>query len=201
MFYNNRQSWITSCVIQTLDHRLQALNWRGGNRKVWCLKSEVQCLNCKRSPEPIFNHLKWGLILEATSPFHPHHCRHYRLPFYPDFYQRPLYSFEKHGSLLGNSRINRILSCHSISGPSLQMADSFERYPPLRTFQDLCILSFIPHGLTFQIRRTLLSLPLKQNQWNEYHRGNGLFDCLEGLRFLHLSNDISICFDWVPKLF
>jgi len=154
-----------------------------------------------KSSELIFDHLKWGFIVEAASPSHPHHRWNHRSPLYPDFFQRSLYSFEKHGPLLGNSRINRILSCHSIPGPSIQMADSFERYLTLRAFQNLCILSFITHGPTFQIGRALLSLPFKQDQRDEHIRGNGLFDCLEGLRFLHLFNDISICFDWVPKLF
>lgn len=143
----------------------------------------------------------WSQIIETPFNSHPNHRRNHLLPFYPDFFQRSLYSFEKHGPLLGNSRINRILSCHSIPGPSIQMADPFKRYPPLRSFQDLCTLSFITHGLTFQIGRALLSLPFKQDQRDEHNRGNGLFDCLEGLRFLHLFNDISICFDWVPKLF
>jgi hypothetical protein len=58
MFYNGRQSWITS-------------------------------------PEPIVNHLKWSLIVEATSPFHLHHCWNYLLPSHPDLSERPLYSFKK----------------------------------------------------------------------------------------------------------
>ena len=152
-------------------------------------------------PDPIIDHLKWGLIVEATSSFHPHHGWNYFYPFHPDLSQRPLYSLKKPWSLLGHLGINRILLCHSIQGSSIQITDSLERYPIFTTSQDFYPLSFVTHGSPFQIGRALLSLSLEQDERDQHHRGNGHADCLEGLRFLYHFSNSPVCFDWASRLF
>ena len=125
--------------------------------------------------------IKKSLFVETHPSIYFHHRWNHLHSSSPNLSQRPLYSFENHRPPLGRSRINRLSPLDSVQDSSIQMAHSFKIYPIPRPFQNHSFLSFIAHGSSLQIRRTLLPLSFKQKQRDERDRGIGIVNRLESL--------------------